>query len=312
MAELGFFSGSVPYGKGTAYLPVIDLLRTYFQIDERDDAGRVRDRVVGRLLTLGLQLELMVAPILSLLNVPVEDLEWEHLEPPQRRQRILDACKRLLLRESQAQPLLLVFEDLHWIDTETQAFLDTLVESLPATRVLLLVSYRPEYQNKWATRTYCTQLRIDPLTGESAEALLEVLLGGDPSLVLLKQMLSERTEGNPLFVEESVRAMLETDALRGARGNYRLTVPLDAIQVPATVQAVLSARIDRLAPEDKRLLPDRLGDRQECAARATSIDSGRLHGRASTRIGVLATGRVRLRDAVVSRSGVHLQARPYA
>jgi class 3 adenylate cyclase/tetratricopeptide (TPR) repeat protein len=247
-------SGCVPYGKATAYLPVIDMLRAYFRIEARDDAGRIRERVVGRLLPPDSQLESTVAPILSLLDVPVEDSEWEHIEPPQRRQRILDACKRLLLRESQVHPLLLVFEDLHWIDTETQAFLDMLVDSLPAARVLLLVSYRPEYENKWTGKTYCTQLRIDPLTGESAEALLEALLGGDPSLVPLKQMLNVRTEGNPLFIEETVRAMLETQVLRGTRGDYRLVVALDAIQVPVSVQAVLSSRIDRLAPEDKRLL----------------------------------------------------------
>ena len=162
--------------------------------------------------------------------------------------------KRLLLRESQVQPLLVVFEDLHWIDSETQALLDALVESLPAARVLLLVNYRPEYPAPWGSRTYYTQLRLDPLPHEHAEELLGALVGSDAGLDPLKRVLIERTEGNPFFLEESVRSLVETGSLVGERGAYRLARPLPTIQVPATVQAVLAARIDRLAPADKALL----------------------------------------------------------
>ena len=132
------------------------------------------------------------------------------LDPPQRRQRTLEAVKRLLLRESQVQPLLVVFEDLHWIDGETQAFLDSLVESLPTARLLLLVNYRPEYTHRWGSKTYYTQLRLDPLPPESAEAPLDALLGSDPALRPLKHLLIARTEGNPFFLEESVRTLVET------------------------------------------------------------------------------------------------------
>ena len=180
--------------------------------------------------------------------------QWQALDPTQRRQRTLEAIKQLLLRESQVQPLLLVFENLHWIDTETQAFLDSLIESLPTARLLLLVNYRPEYQHGWGSKTYYTQLRLDPLPPASAEELLQALLGDDPSLVPLKRLLIERTEGNPFFLEESVRALVETGVLVGERGAYRLAKPLDSLQVPATVHAVLAARIDRLPPEEKRLL----------------------------------------------------------
>ena len=160
----------------------------------------------------------------------------------------------MLLRESQVQPLLLVCEDLHWIDTETQALLDTLVESLPTARLLLLVNYRPEYQHSWGSKTYYTQVRLDPLPPASADALLQALLGDDPSLTPLKRLLIARTEGNPFFLEESVRALVETGVLAGEPGAYRLTRPLPDIAVPATVQAVLAARIDRLPPDAKRLL----------------------------------------------------------
>ncbi|MFQ5899606.1 MAG: hypothetical protein ACE5JN_15360, partial [Candidatus Methylomirabilia bacterium] len=142
----------------------------------------------------------------------------------------------------------------HWIDSETQVVLDSLIESLPTARLLLLVNYRPEYQHGWGSKTYYTQLRIDPLTPESAEELLQALLGTDAGLQPLKQLLIERTEGNPFFLEESVRTLVETQALVGERRAYRLAKPVQTIQVPATVQAVLAARIDRLSPEDKRLL----------------------------------------------------------
>ena len=160
----------------------------------------------------------------------------------------------MLLRESQVQPLLLVFEDLHWIDTETQALLDSLVESLPSAQLLLLVNYRPEYQHGWGSKTYYTQLRLDPLPPASADAFLQALLGDDPSLAPLTPLLIARTEGNPFFLEESVRTLVETGVLQGERGAYRLGHALQSIRVPATVQAVLAARIDRLPPEEKGLL----------------------------------------------------------
>src|SRR5262249_4014028 len=155
-------------------------------------------------------LEPLLTPILVLLDVPVDDAAWDALDPPQRRQRILEAVKRLLLRESQVQPLLLVFADLHWMDSESQALLDGLIESLPTARILLLVSYRPEYQHAWGSKTYYTQLRIDPLAPESAEALLTAVLGQDESLETLKRVLIERTGGNPFFLEETVQTLVET------------------------------------------------------------------------------------------------------
>ena len=247
-------AGSVSYGKATPYLPVIDLLKGYLKIQDQDDPRAVREKVTGKLLTLDEALKPTVPAFLALLDVPVDDAAWSALDPPQRRQRTLEAVKRLLLRESQVQPLLVVFEDLHWIDDETQAFLDSLVESLPTARMLLLVNYRPEYAHRWGSKTYYTQLRLDPLPPESAEALLDALLGSDPALRPLKHLLIERTEGNPFFLEESVRTLVETKVLAGERGAYRLAQALPSIQVPATVQAVLAARIDRLAAEEKRLL----------------------------------------------------------
>jgi class 3 adenylate cyclase/predicted ATPase len=247
-------SGSVSYGKATAYLPLIDLLKSYFRIETRDDVRRIREKVTGKLLTLDESLKPMLIPLLALLDVPVEDAAWEALDPSQRRQRTLDATRSLLLRESRVQPLILIFEDLHWIDSETQTFLDSLVESLPTARFLLLVNYRPEYRHAWGGKTYYTQRRIDPLPPESAEELLAGLLGDDAGLGPLKRMLIVRTGGNPFFLEESIRTLIEVEALTGTPGAYRVTKGVEVVQVPATVQGVLAARIDRLAVEDKQLL----------------------------------------------------------
>jgi class 3 adenylate cyclase/tetratricopeptide (TPR) repeat protein len=247
-------AGSVSYGKATPYLPVIDLLERYFKIGDRDDARSIREKVTGKLLTLDRALEPLLAPLLALLDQQVEDVQWQGLDPLRRRRQTLDALKRLWLREAQAQPLILVFEDLHWIDSETQGFLDGLLESIPTASVLLLFNYRPEYQHPWGSKTYYTQLRLDPLTAETADDLLDSLLGSDPEVQPLKKMLVERTEGNPFFLEESVRSLVESRALERDRGNYRLLRSLASIEVPATVQAILAARIDRLQAEDKRLL----------------------------------------------------------
>jgi class 3 adenylate cyclase len=247
-------SSSVSHGKATAFLPIINLLRTYFQIEAGDDARKIREKVTGKLLSLDRALDSSLPAVLWLLDVPVEAPQWQRLDPSQRRQRALEDVKRLLLRESQVQPLLVLFEDLHWIDAETQALLDGLVESVPTARLLLLVNYRPEYQHAWCGRTYYRQLRIDSLPPESAEELLEALLGNDVGLQPLKELLLERTEGNPFFLEESVRTLVEARALTGKRGVYRLAKAPQTLQIPATAQAILAARIDRLSPEDKRLL----------------------------------------------------------
>ena len=263
-------SASVSYGKATPYFPVIDLLKRYVHLDDHDEPRTIRAKVTGQVLTLDEALQETIPALLGLLDALPEDSPFLRLDPPQRRQRTLDALKRLLMRESQIQPLLLVFEDLHWIDAETQALLDSLIESLPTAQLLLLVNYRPEYQHGWGSKTFYTQLRLDPLPPASAEELLQALVGEDASLAPLKQLLIERTAGNPFFLEESVRTLVEIQALAGERGSYRLTQSLPTIQIPATVQAVLAARIDRLPSEEKRLL-------QTAAVMGTEVPFPLLH-----------------------------------
>ena len=262
---------SVSYGKATPYFPLIEMLRRYFQIADGEGSENIRDQVVMHILELDNVLKDAIPPILSLLGALPDQVDssaalaqfkevvdatkrYLGMDPQQRRRYTFDAIKRVLIRESQRQPLLIVLEDLHWIDGETQAFLDSFVESLPMTRILLLVDYRPEYSHGWGDKSYYTQLRVDPLQPTSAEELLQHLLGGNTDLVPLKELLIRRTEGNPFFAEESVRSLVEAGVLVGEKGAYRPSLKIDEIRIPTTVQNVLADRIDRLPLEEKRLL----------------------------------------------------------
>jgi len=247
-------SSSVSYGKTTPFLPVADLLRAYLRIEDRDDARSIRAKIIGTLLALDRALESVVPAMAWLLDAMELGDPFLNLDPAQRRKRAVEGVKALLIRESRVQPLIVGFEDLHWIDAETQSVLDALVESIPTAAVLLAVNYRPEYRHAWSAKTFYRQLRIDPLPPESADKLLETLLGTHDSVQPLKQLLIRRTEGNPLFLEESVRTLVESRALSGGAGAYRLDRDLGSIQIPATVQAILATRIDRLRPELKRVL----------------------------------------------------------
>src|SRR5438128_1484417 len=257
-------AASVSYGKAMTYLPVSELLRSYFQIEPRDDTRKIREKVTGKLLSLDRALEAALPALLALLDVPVGDESWAGLDPPQRRQRTLDAVKGLLLRESHVQALVVIFEDLHWIDGETQAVLEGLVESLPTARVLLLANYRPEYQHSWGSKTYYRQIRIDALSSAGAEELLEALLGRDSALDRLKQLLIDRTDGNPFFLEESARALVETKYHRSRR--RRVT---DACQPHARVpgrrggvpQSARSAGTPGAVARDAADYPQAQGDR---------------------------------------------------
>jgi len=244
-------STAASYGKATPYVPVIDLLKGYFRIEPRDDTRKIETRVAAK---LGQALAPALSPILALLDTPLDDAQWRGLDHHQKRRQTLEAMKLLVIGESHVQPVIVVLEDVHWVDSETQAVLDTLIESLPSHRVLLLISYRPEYEHGWSNKSCYTQLRLDPLSPDEARSLLDSLVSRDGVTAALKAELIDRTGGNPFFLEESVRTLVETGALIGERGAYRLMGPTADIQVPATVQAVLAARIDRLPPEDKTLL----------------------------------------------------------
>ncbi|MGH7384838.1 MAG: AAA family ATPase, partial [Candidatus Rokuibacteriota bacterium] len=245
---------SVSYGKATSYSPMVDILKQYFRIESHDDHPRIRGKVAEKLVSLDPELARYRAALLWLLDVPDDDPRWPDLDPQQRRRRALDGVRVLLLRESARQPVVLVCEDLHWIDTETETFLDELLPSLASARLLLLVTYRPEYQHSWGNKPHCAQFRMEALPPETTDELLDTLLGRDPGLRPLKRLLVQSTDRNPFFLEETVRALDESGVLAGEPGAYRQARVIQALQIPATVQAILSTRIDRLPEGAKRLL----------------------------------------------------------
>jgi class 3 adenylate cyclase/predicted ATPase len=245
---------SLSHGKASSYLPVIELLKTYFQLQPQDDERQRQEKVTGKVLTLDRSLEEILPYLFTLLGIVDPTSPLQQMDPQMRRRRTFDALKRLFLRESLNQPLMLIFEDLHWIDTETQGFLDVLSESMASARLLLLVNYRPEYRHEWSTKTYYTPLRLAPLGKGEAEELLTFLLGMDTSLMALRRLILEKTEGTPFFIEEVVQTLIEERVVVGEQGNLQLKKAPTELHLSPTVQGVLAARIDRLGADEKELL----------------------------------------------------------
>lgn len=247
-------SSSLSYDKSAAWVPVIELLKTYFGLDDHDTPQEIEAKVTRKLVDLDPEGGALDAAILALLDALPENHRWYALDPGERRRRLLGAVTQLIVKESERQQLVLIFENLQWVDPETQQFLDTLLDRVPAQRLLLLIDYRPEFAHDWRKRPRFNEIPVPPLPREAADELLRALVGPDRALAPLRELLIERSGGNPYFLEEIVRTLVETKVLVGERGNYRLAGRLQDLEVPATVQAILAARIDRLAPEEKLLL----------------------------------------------------------
>src|SRR4030095_1725919 len=216
---------------------LIELLKSYFQIQPQDEERTRKEKVAGKVLILDRRLEDILPYLFSLLGIEDPGSSLPQMDAQIRRRRTLEALKRLFLRESLNQPLILIFEDLHWIDTETQGFLDTLSDSVASARLLLLVNYRPEDRHAWGQKPYYTQLRLAPLGKAEAEELLAFLLGNDTALKPLKQLILEKTEGTPFFLEEVVQTLVEEGVLRGTRGHYRLEGAPTTLTISPSVQA---------------------------------------------------------------------------
>ncbi len=244
---------SVSHGKASAYLPVIDLLRNYFRIASEDDERTRREKVAGKITILDRGLEDTLPYLFSLLSIVEGDDPLAQMDGQIKKRRTLEAIKRILLRESLNQPLMVIFEDLHWIDEQTQELLNLLADSIGTAKFLLLVNYRPEYSHQWNSKTYYTQLRLDPLAQDSADEMLTALLGPGVEVAPLKRLIIERTEGNPFFMEEMVLVLFDDGALV-RNGAVKLTRSLNQLKIPPTVQAILAARIDRLPADEKDLL----------------------------------------------------------
>jgi tetratricopeptide (TPR) repeat protein len=247
-------AAAVALGTPTPYAAAKELLRDVVGIEPDDDAARVRAKLVDHVHALDEAFAPVVPPLLALLDVTPDAGAWAELDPAQRRQQMLDSAKALLLRESRRRPLLIVIEDAHWLDSESQALLLTLADGIPTAAVMLALTYRPEYQHPWGSRSYYTQIRLDVLEAEPAESLVRGLVGDDRSLGDLPTRLVTWTGGNPLFLEETVRSLVETGVLVGERGDYRMGETIRDLEVPGSVTEVLAGRIDRLPEGDRAVL----------------------------------------------------------
>jgi class 3 adenylate cyclase/tetratricopeptide (TPR) repeat protein len=243
---------ALSYATRSAFMPVVAMLRSYLGVQRGDPSPETIESVSRKLKELDAGLE-DVPALLWLLGVTGYREDWDALDPQIKREKALIALRRLIVSQSKARPVLFVFEDLHWVDVETQAMLDLLIDAISEAPVLLLVIHRDEYSHQWSDRTWYRRIGVHPLESSLAQEFLGHLLGFDPSLDPLKAALAAKTEGNPFFLEESVRALLETRAIVGDE-TYRLDKPATELEIPPSVQAVLAARIDRLPPDDKRLL----------------------------------------------------------
>lgn len=244
---------SVSHGKASPWLPVLELLRGYFGLLDADDAAARREKIRAALAALDASLTDALPYLWNLLSVPEEPDALAQMNAQIKRQRTLESLKRIALRESLNQPLVIIFEDLHWIDSETQALLDLIAGSIGNARVLMLVNYRPEYRHEWGNKSYYSQLRLEPLDNAAATEMLEMLVGDNPELGPLKRLIIERTEGNPFFIEEMLQALFDEGVVT-RDGAVTHTRPLAQLLLPPTVQAILAARIDRQPSEHKQLL----------------------------------------------------------
>src|SRR5436309_27476 len=244
----------VAHGKMVPYLPVLGFLRGYFGIGEQDTAQAMREKIAGRLLLLDPALADALPLLLDFLGVPDPERPLPRLDPEVRQHRLFETMKRLTHARSRREPGVSLFEDLHWIDGASEAFVANLVEAVAGTRTLVVVSFRPEYDAAWMRRSYYQRLALPPLGSEAIAELLADRLGTDPSLEGLGDRIRTHTGGNPFFIEEIVQALVEAGSLAGTKGAYRVVRPVAELTLPLTVQAVLAGRIDRLPAREKDVL----------------------------------------------------------
>ncbi len=244
----------VAHGKAIPFLPVLRLFRAFFGITEQDSDATARERIAGRLLLLDERLRETLPLNFDFLGVPDPDNPLPRIDPEVRQRQLFDIVRRVMQARGQRETQVTLLEDLHWFDGGSAAFLEPLLEAAVGTRTLVLLNFRPEYQAPWMGRSYYHQLPLAPLGPDAIRELLAALLGDDRSIAGLADAIYARTAGNPFFTEEVVQNLVESGKLQGSKGGYRLVTPVDKLEVPSSVHALLAARIDRLAAREKDVL----------------------------------------------------------
>jgi DNA-binding SARP family transcriptional activator len=237
----------------TSFHIVKKLLRSILGIEEADDSAAAAGKVAAGIASLGADPSLR-SPLLFSLDIPPDDREWASLPVSERVRRVRNAASVVVALTAEARPLVVLVEDLHWIDADSASVLDRLIDSIATRRIFLLMTFRPDYHHAWGSRSNYSQMRLDPLPRGEAESLLRMLLGDDSSVRGPAAFIAERTDGVPLFIEETVQALAQSGALTGKPGAYAAGGEITSPRVPATIQSVIAARIDRLAPSERWLL----------------------------------------------------------
>jgi adenylate cyclase len=245
---------AVAYGKNIPYLPMLEVFRNYFGITDADPDRTVREKIVGRLLLTDESLRDLLPVVFEFFGVTDPKRPAPRMDPEAKLRQLFAVLRKELREGEAARGLVTLIEDLHWLDAGSEGFLGQWVDAIAGSRTLLIVNFRPEYHATWATKSYYRQIPLAPLGPEAVGAMLEDLLGNDASIDGLANSIYARTGGNPFFTEEVVQSLIESDALVGGRGSYRLVKPIERLQVPTTVQALLAARIDRLGEREKFVL----------------------------------------------------------
>ncbi len=245
---------AVAHGRNIPLLPILELFRAYFEITTQDDARSAREKIAGRMVVLDQKFADALPLMYDFLGVADPQRPAPELNPAARQRQLMALLRQVIQSAADERPTVTLLEDLHWIDPASAEFLETMVEAQASSRRLLLVNFRPEYHAEWMQKSWYRQVPLTPLGREATAELLADLLGTDPSIGPLAAPLHARTSGNPFFIEEVVQSLIESGQLDGTRGAYRMVAPVEKLMVPATVQALLAARIDRLVERDKRVL----------------------------------------------------------
>ncbi|MFZ0887044.1 MAG: adenylate/guanylate cyclase domain-containing protein, partial [Candidatus Binataceae bacterium] len=244
----------VAHGKAIPFLPMLRLFRAFFGITEQDSDATARERIAGRLLLLDRELKAALPLQFDFLGVADPENPVPRIDPEARQRQMFDIMRRVIQARGQRETTVTLLEDLHWFDGGSAAFLEPLIDAAVGTRALVLLNFRPEYQAPWMGKSYYHQLPLSPLGPDAIRELVDALLGNHPSTAGLAEAIHARAGGNPFFIEEVVQNLIESGKLQGSKGAYRLVTPVNKLEVPSSVHAILAARIDRLAERDKDVL----------------------------------------------------------
>jgi class 3 adenylate cyclase/tetratricopeptide (TPR) repeat protein len=242
------------YGSSMAYLPMLDILRTYFEIKEGDREFVIKKKMEEKILRLDEKLRTLFAPFQEILSLEVDDKAYLRVDSVERKSRVFEALRNLLIRESQNKPLVLAIEDLHWIDRTSGEFLDYLIGWLSTARILLILLYRPEYTHQWGSKSFYSKIGVDQLSAATSAELVQAILEGGEVVPELRELILGRAGGNPLFVEELTRSLVENGSIQRADKQYVLIRKASDIQIPDTLQGIIAARIDRVEENLKRIM----------------------------------------------------------